>query len=250
MSLKSLPIAAASICFLFNSALANPVTVKFAIEDLSTYDFRTSSYISSPNISGAISITFDIDLRDVVDYGTTTITTFGGVMGAAWDSPITQLLPSSPASGAFGPFYNSYVFPNVSDYPSTFIEEAAAQANTYQFLDGKYSAYHIEVRATRRTTPRSGIGTSDYAFSGSQLIEFYRSFQQSQEPVYFNESYETFTLKGGVPVYSDGYSWSSYSARVTDVIEHPSPVPEPSSLALLLAGSISLLAAMRRSALS
>lgn len=229
-----------TLALLSCAAQATPVTVKVAVNVASYFDYPTRTYMSMPSVSGIVSFTFDADQVSVTDYGTTTISTFGGTMGTAWSSPLTAHIPSDPATGAYGPFYNSYVFPNVSDYPSTFIEEGAAQANTYRSNGVDYAAYHIELRATRRSAPRAGDGSADYAFDRSTLLDFYRSFALSGESVYFNESYENYTFVAGTAVYSDGKSWSDYSARVIDVIDHAASVPEPSTALLLIPGLIAL----------
>jgi hypothetical protein len=222
-------------------AEATPVTVQLQLDVTSVYDYPSQSYIAFQPISGILSFTFDIDQRSITDYGTTTITKFGGNMGTTWSSPVTSFLPLDPYSGAYGGFYNSYTFPNVSDYSSTFIEEAASQANTYQIVNNQYSYYHIEVRATRHSPPQTADGASDYAFTRQGLLDFYRSFQESSEPVYFNESYAVYTLDNGATLYSDGKSWSTYDARVINVIDHAAAVPEPSTALLLAVGGLPLL---------
>lgn len=232
--------------FLTPVANSSPVTVNFAVDVTSVYDYPSRSYTAFAPISGAVSMTFDADLLSITDHGQATITTFGGVLGTAWASPVTSLIPADPYSGAYGSFYNSYTFPNVTDFPTSFIEEAAAQANTYWSNGTNYAAYHIEARATRRLPARTGDGTSDYAFSRETLLDFYRSFQASGEPVYFNESYQVYTLVNGSAVYSEGKSWSSYTARVSNVIDHAAPVPEPSTWAMLGAGLFILTIQSRR----
>ncbi len=214
---------------------ASLVTVEFNVNINSAYDYPTGSYVSIAPIFGTGSFTFNIDDRSVIDYGTTTVTTFGGVMGTTWNSPVTALIPNDPYSGAYGPFYNSYTFPNVSDYPSDFIEQGASQANTYKVAGNENAYYHIELRATKRSAPRNGDGTSDYAFSGEGLLDFYRSFVVSGDDVYFNESYAIYTVQDGAVNYSEGRSWDSYTATITNVIDQAA-VPEPSTVYLILLG--------------
>lgn len=220
---------------------ATPVTVKVEVNVSSYYDYPTGTYVPTAPVTGVVAFTFDIDQLSAVDYGDTTISTFGGVMGTTWSSPITPLIPNDPYSGAYGPFYNSYVFPNVSDYPSTFIEEGASQANTYRTDGVNFAYYHVEVRATRRSPPRAGDGTSDYAFDRASLLSFYHSFVASGEAVSFNESYATYTFEEGSALYSDGKSWSDYSGRVVAVIDHAAVVPEPATAVLLVFGLTVLL---------
>lgn len=218
---------------LASAASATTVTVKAAISVGGYYDYVTKSYVSTAPITGVVSYTFNIDQRSVVDYGSTTITQFGGVMGTTWASPITSLITNDPYSGAYGNFYDSYVFPNVSDYPTAFVEDAAAQANTYRTNGSTYADYHIELRATRSSAPRNGDGSSDYAFDSSSLLDYYRSFIASGVSVYFNESYGTYGFVDGSPVYSDGKSWTDYSARLIDVTVDGVSVPEPATAFLL-----------------
>ncbi|MEY4762067.1 MAG: hypothetical protein RLZZ200_1923 [Pseudomonadota bacterium] len=218
---------------LASAASATSVTVKAAISVGSYYDYVTNSYVSTAPITGITSYTFNIDQRSVIDYGSTTITQFGGVMGTTWSSPITSLVTNDPYGGAYGQFSASYVFPNVSDYPTNFIEDAAAQANAF-YTDGtNYADYHIELRATRRLAPRNGDGSSDYAFDSNALLDYYRSFIASGESVYFNESYGTYGFVDGLPVYSDGKSWVDYGARLIDVTVDGVSVPEPATAFLL-----------------
>ncbi|SEA73463.1 hypothetical protein SAMN05216411_12415 [Nitrosospira multiformis] len=223
---------------------ASLVTIQFSVNPTMVYDYPSRSYDPlAPTTSGVLSLTFDIDQRTIRDYGTTTITTFGGVMGTTWSSPVTALIPLDPYTGAYGHISSSYTFPNVSDYSSDFLEHASSQANAYQIMDGEYSVYHISVIATRRSAARSGDGTSDYAFTRDELLDFYRSFQESNARVSFNESYAVYRFENGLPVYSDGKSWEDYYARVINVIDHAETVPvdEPVIILLLAAGGIPLL---------
>lgn len=235
-----------SLVLVASVAKATPVTVMVEVNVSSYFDYPTGTYVSVPTIKGVVSYTFDIDQISVIDHGTTTITRFGGLRGTTWTSPITSLIPNDPYSGAYGPFYSSYSFSAVNDYNSTFIEEGASQATTYTSDGVNVATYYIGVRASRRSPPQDGDGTSDYAFERTSLLDFYRSFAASGEPVYFNESYGTYTLAEGLPVYSDGKSWSDYSGRVIKVIDQAATVPEPSTGLLLVAGWAGLLLPLRR----
>ena len=150
---------------------------------------------------------------------------------------MADTFPAAPYLDGYGPFYDSYTFPNVSDFPSTFIEEAGSQANTYIESGGIFDAYHIELHATKRSAPRNGDGSSDYAFTPSSLLAFYEGFASSGTPVYFNESYTIFD--SNTYTYLDGESYADYNARITRVV---TDIPEPSSVTQLLAG-LMLLAA-------
>lgn len=217
------------------SATAAPVKIDFLISNASVYDYVNKRYVDDRAINARGSIIFDTDPILINDYGSTTITYFGGFFSAIFDSPITPLIPRDPATGAYGEIGASYAFPNVSDYGSTFIEQAAFQRNAYSYNADEYKSYHIELRATRRTEARSGIGLSDYGFTRDGLIEFLNSFEKSSDNVHFNESYGVYRIIGGSPVYSEGFSWSA-QAIIVGVTDLAPPVPEPSSLWLLLVG--------------
>jgi len=108
-----------------------------------------------------------------------------------------------------------------------------------------YSAYHIDLRATRRSDPRSGIGLDDYAFDRKSTIAFLQGFiGQSGQEVYFNESFQVYSFIGGQPIYQAGKSYSDYSVRILDV----SVVPEVSTQLLFASGIFGLAVALRRKA--
>jgi hypothetical protein len=218
---------------------AAPVKIEFIIGTASVYEYTTGQYGPTATLNKRASLTFDIDdLTSITDYGMTTISQFGS--STTWNSPVTSLIPRDPFTGAYGGVPMSYTFPNVSDYPSTFIEEAASQGNSYGVQDGISSTYHIELRATKRSPARSGDGTSDYAFTRQGLLDYYRSFVVSAAPVYFNESYATYSFVDGMPVYAEGASWASYTTRITSVSEVSNSIPEPISSALFAFGLVAI----------
>jgi len=224
-----------------SAASAATVIVGFDVNNVSPFDYTGASG-NSGLAGGHGSFTFDDSSILVQNYGTTVITNFfGGSVygfGTTWTSPITASIPHDPYSGAYGPFYDSYVFPNVEDYPSSFIEQFGAQANTFSQVGNQYAAYHIELRATTYSSPRNGDGTSAYAFTATSAEDFLRGFLNSGAPVYFNESYQVYTLQNGLAVYSDGKSWSDYNARITSVTV--SGVPEPAAWAMMMIGFFGL----------
>jgi hypothetical protein len=225
---------------------ASQVTVKIQANISSYYDYTKSAAIPITPLSGIISFTFDADQISAIDYGATTISFFGGTNETKWSSFVTNLIPNDPYSGIYGNFYNSYVFPNVSDYPGIFFEEGAAQANTYKVDGDNTSVYHIEVRATRYSSARTGDGESDYAFDKQGILDFYRSFMNSGESVSFSEYFSVYSFVDGVPIYSEGMYWGDSNAKVIEVIDHASAIPEPTTWALMSLGLLMIGSAVRR----
>lgn len=222
------------------AAATGPITVNFEVNISQAHDYVLGHTVAIDPIHAVGSFTFSTDNVHVQDYGTTTIVEFFGStwpFGTTWSSPVTTLIPEDPASGAYGPFYNSYTFPNVSDYPSTFIEQVAAQSNTYRQQGNDYAAYHIELRATQRSTPRSGIGLDDYALDREATIAFLQGLVgKSGQDIYFNESYEVYSIVNGQPVYQAGRSYSDYAARILSV----SVVPEAPTVLMFIIGLLSI----------
>jgi len=219
-----------------NAAL---LTVEWDVNVTSQYNYVAGAYDAFTPINGFASITFDNTVTSAVDYGQTTITTFGGVLGTSWVSPMTNLVGTDPFGAGINDPYDSYTFPNVSDYPSTFIEEAASQKNTisYNADSTQLWAYHVEIRATKRSPGRSGIGLDDYAFNPVSLIEFYYDFKSTGQEAIFNESYELFNQSTGE--YLGGFSWSG-TATISNIIGAPSPVPVPPSIWLMVTGLLGI----------
>ena len=215
-------------------ATATQITVKLQTSAASYFDYRSSTYVSMAPISGSVWVTFDLGTKSITDYGDTTITQFGDTIGAQWVSPFTNLIPNDPFTGSYGNIYNSYAFPNVSDYASNFIEQGAAQANGYGVDGLDYKSYHIEFRASRYSQARNGNGTSDYGFTASGYVDFLRSFIASGEPVYFNESYSVYSIEQGVVRYSEGKSWSSHGSRIVEVIDTSTEIASPATSTLMI----------------
>ena len=211
------------------------------------YDYVTGSYIPIPAFTGTGWFEFPDVPPVATDYGTTTITQFGGPLATTWYSPITGLLPQDPYAGYYGSFYNAYTFPNVSDYPSTFIEEAAAQANTYVQIDGGFRAYHVELRADRRSAARAGDGSSDYGFTRDSFLAFPEDQRVSAAPAYFAESVEEYDRASGT--YLGGVAYEG-RAIITGIDVRAVVTPEPAAGALFGAGilGISLVGIRQRTA--
>lgn len=210
----------------------SPVTIKWDVVIISKYDYAGGTCDHTPMyVSG--SHTFENTVWAVEDYGTTTITYFGGY-DTKWDSPITQFIEDDPyGAGLWSGL--SYAFADVSDYTSTFFEGAGAQANSLSYSpDGtKWWSHHIEIRTKRYTPSRGGLGTEDYSFTPATHIAFYQSFMASMtwpnERVYFNEYFELYDSTSRT--YFGGYSWEGY-ATITDVIDHSVIIPAPGALLL------------------
>jgi hypothetical protein len=203
------------------------------------YDYAVGNYIPISPITGVVSITFENTVTSAIDYGQTSITNFGGVNGTSWVSPITYLVGTDPYGGGITNTDISYTFPNVSDYPTTFLEEAASQANVYSLSNDntKFWAYHIEIRARRDTPSRGGTGDADYFFTPESLLSFYNDFNTSGAEANFNESYQLYDDTTGKSF--GGYSWSG-TATIASVVEN-APVPIPTSILLFGSGIASML---------
>ncbi len=215
--------------FQLGSINAAPITIEWSVNVTDQYNVVAGSYDAFTPIKGFASITFDNVVTSSVDYRQTTITTFGGVLGTTWVAPMTHFVGVDPFGAGISNPYNSYTFPNVSDYPSTFIEEAASQKNTISYNNNstQFWTYHVELRATRRSPALSGIGLDDYAFNPTSLVDFYTDFMNTGQKATFNESYQLYDQSTGE--YLDGFSWSG-TATISRIIEIPSTVPAPPSL--------------------
>lgn len=219
---------------------AAPLTIEWALDVTSKYDYLSGSYVENyAPIQSTLTTSFENEITSVVDYGLTTITTFGGLLGTSWNSPITSQIGANPYGDGIENPYNSYTFPNVSDYSSSFIEEAASQKNVYNLSpDGTtFWAYHVEIRAQKRSDTQGGLGTADYSFTTDSLVDFYLDFQADGLEAYFNESYQLYDRVNDISL--AGFSWSG-RATIQNVAYESAPVPEPSTLILLILGMASL----------
>lgn len=211
----------------------SPVTIKWDVLITSKYDYAAGTYDRTPMYASG-SHTFENTVWAVEDYGTTTITYFGGLYDTKWDSPITQFIEDDPYGAGLWSG-TSYAFADVSDYTSTFFEEAAALASSLSYSpDGtKFWYHHIEIRTRRYTPSRGGLGTEDYSFTAATHIAFYQSFMAPMawpsERVYFNEYFQLYDYTSGTSF--GGYSWEGY-ATITDVIDHSVIIPAPGALFL------------------
>jgi hypothetical protein len=177
------------------SAEANLITVEWNVNVTKKYDYTAKAYDPSfVPFTGLASTTFNNVVTSTSDYGTTTITTFGGQLGTNWVSPITQFIGPDPYGGGLRSPQGSVTFFDNSDFANTFIEDAAFKAYAYSpNIDGtKFWAYDTEIRAMRYTPYRGGTGVADYGATPNSLIAFYRDFAVSGQSAYFYENYVLF----------------------------------------------------------
>jgi len=204
---------------------ASVVTVNYSFDSASVYNYVTGTYLNQPT-SGSGSYTFNTASPSISDYGSTTIVSYLASQ-ATYNAPST-IGNSVPPTTPF-----SYAFTDVNDYSSGLITEAAWQANAFVSDTTNYS-YHIELRASTTSMGNPGNGTGDYALQGQTLVSYLQSFSAKTLPAYFNQSYEAYSFVNGSPVYTAGYSVSSYNVKIDSVMV--SPVPEPDTYAMLFVG--------------
>lgn len=219
------------------TANATPITTIWRVSGLSQYDYPSASY-ETPSVPTAfdLSITFPSKVTSAVDSGQTTITYFGDLGATVFRSPLTAYVGSDPfGTGLAG--QTAYTFPNVSDYPTTFFEEFAAQSNAYSSSGDQFWAYHIEMRARRYTASRGGTGNADYAFTTPTLSDFLTDVMVNPQAYQFvfNESWQIFDR--GTNEYLAGKSWSSYDGNIALASVS---VPEPATVSLLGVGLVLL----------
>lgn len=224
---------------------ASLIKLNFDVTIASQYDYLTGAYepITVP-ANANVTVSFPAT-STYVDYGNTTITTFGQLGQTTIGYPFLSFVGTDPYGNGLGSLGQSaYTFPNVSDYPSSFIEQFAFQDNIYHSSGNLFWAFHSEIRITRRSPSTSGTGMADYAFDAHSLIDFMNDFQQhpSNYESYFNQSWLNFAGNpdgvGGTSL--DGKSWSG-----TAILTSPASVPEPSTWAILLVGFGAIGGAMR-----
>ncbi|MFQ5470194.1 MAG: hypothetical protein ACE5EH_07795 [Gammaproteobacteria bacterium] len=101
----------------------------------------------------------------------------------------------------------------------------------------QFWAYHVELRATRRSPGLSGIELDDYAFNPVSLVEFYTDFKNTGQEATFNESYGIYDQSTGDNL--GGFSWSG-TAIISNIIETTSAVPIPPPMWLMLSGPLGI----------
>lgn len=219
----------------FASHAGRIVTMDIAF-NARTYDFVTKSY-SDNVIPGVASVSFDVDMQTLTDYGTGSFIYYYGtnspLNGAALSSSISTLIPQYVRDTVTP--YNSYAFQYNYDYPSTFIENFGSRTDTGGTVDGQYYTTSLSIYTGMWgwQTPRNGDGTSDFFYTPDKVINFLKSGVGKDAT--FSQSYEVYTpIVGGGATYYDGKIWNDYSARITSVTV--SSVPEPSTMLLALMG--------------
>ncbi|MCH4151044.1 MAG: PEPxxWA-CTERM sorting domain-containing protein [Sphingobium sp.] len=226
---------------------ASMIKLNFDVTINSQFDYLTGSHepINVP-INAHVTVSFPTAVTST-DYGNTTITNFGQLGQTSIGYPLLSYIGPDPyGNGLASLGQSAYTFPNVSDYPSTFIEQFAFQDNIYHPSGNQFWAFHSEIRITQRSPSMGGTGTADYAFDAHSLIDFLNDFQQhpSNYETYFNQSWENFARNpdsvGGT--YLGGKSWTG-----TAILTSPASVPEPSTWAILLVGFGAIGGAMRSS---
>ena len=184
-------------------------------------------------------ISFPSSVSTSTDFGTTTITRFGNFGDTSMPSPLSSFVGADPFGGGIDPT-RLYTFPNVSDYPSVFIEEFAAQGNSHSSSGSMFWTHRIELRATRRSPARSGVGLDDYAFSTPSLLSFLNDINTSPADFSINFSEYWYIYDSDTSSYVDGMGWSG-SATLASVA-----VPEPSLTVFLGIGILLFLLGFRR----
>ena len=181
-----------------------------------------------------LAISFENEVTNSTDHGTTSITYFDKFGGTKFSSPLTQFIGTDPYGS--GIEEHGYTFSAVSDYSSTFFEELAFQSNTYSPLGNNFWSYHISLRVRKYTDSKGGTGNEDYLFTPDTVNDFLAEVLFSPEDFnfIFNESWQLYDGATGKSL--DGFSWSSYDQDVSllDVTRTSISVSEPSSLLLFL----------------
>lgn len=200
----------------------------------SEFDYASGEYSSSFEPSSeTLTVTFPLNVSNWTDNGTTTVTVFGGYLGASFASTLTSLVSEDPYGGGIDAPYNSYAFTSVYDYSSDFIEEFAAQRNTFSTdsTSDKWWSYHIEIRADERSDSAGGTGDADYIFTEAALLTFLEEFQANDGIAYFNESYQHYDPASSSSL--GGFSWEG-----TASLRSVSVVPEPETYGLIFSSTL------------
>lgn len=223
--LALLTCALASLC---TSVAEAQVVTTWDLSVTQRYNYASGSYDAFTPITGTLVISFPNFVASATDYGTSTITRFGGLLDTTFASPVTSLVGVSPYGAPSTS--TSYTFPNVSDFGSSFLEEFAAQANTYNrdAATSRSWSYHIELRATIRSASRGGTGAADYAFTPTTVLEWLNAFQAGGGEANFSEYFSWYDEPA--TSYLGGYSWSG-TATLRSVA---SAIPEPAGVAAAL----------------
>ena len=233
-----------TVLLAWTPAAASPVTIVLSVNPTSKFDYITGTY-SAFSQPGIVVVTFENTRTSLNDFGTTTISNFMG--GTTFSSPYTSSFPADPYGRGPAAAYD-YTFPNVSDYSSTFIEQFAAQGNTYSAGSGPAYSYHIELRIDRRSASRGGTGAADYAFTETDNLSFLQDAELNPNRYSFLFDEYAYGFDRTTSKYVYGSDIAVYNASILSISYAATNVPEPVSAGLLGMGvAASMLVGLRRS---